>query len=131
MSAAASPEAVGRQYQEYTHPASGSPFFFWVWEPFLYGLNAHKQSVRRSKDTCQGGGPRQSQDRGIRTGLTGYKRFTADTRTTVLFTLQIRVLTASTSPNMQTTRHRRPRPATDYYHCKLCLAAQASGKITT
>ena len=29
-------------------------FFGGVWEPFLYGLNTHKQSVRRSKDTCQG-----------------------------------------------------------------------------
>ena len=29
-------------------------FFGGVWEPFLYGLNTHKQSVCRSKDTCQG-----------------------------------------------------------------------------
>ena len=27
-------------------------YIFWVWEPYL---NTHKQSVRRSKDTCQGG----------------------------------------------------------------------------
>ena len=34
--------------------AADFPFFFGVWEPFLYGLNTHKQSVRRSKDTCKG-----------------------------------------------------------------------------
>ena len=32
-------------------PPIYNSFFFWVWELFIYGLNTHKQSVRRCPKT--------------------------------------------------------------------------------
>ena len=84
---------------------------FWggVWEPFLYGLNTHTLSVRRSKDTYKGG-PRPeafAQDSQATTGVLQMSHHSPFTLT--------RDLAASATQSMQTTS--RPRPAlttTDY-----------------